>query len=268
MAGFIRGIGDSAGEVVTAAVNTMGKFARTIAKEAVNLADEGAQAIINFLHGVAKVIREREPEIIAAGFDIGKAIVEGAVQGLKDIDLTKVLKGLFKDSLDGVKGLLGIHSPSRVFAEIGKNMMLGTAQGIDNNASAVNDSLDKSTSSMIDQFGKSLSVVPDLLDGIVDLDPTITPVLDLSQVTQQAKQLSDLTAVAPIDTSSAFSQATAIDAAQQTSLQEDAAASASQQPVVFEQNNYSPEALSETEIYRQTKNQLSQAKDFLDKKSA
>jgi len=32
---------------------------------------------------------------------------------------------------------------------------------------------------------------------------------------------------------------------------------------VFEQNNYSPESLSEIEIYRQTKNQLSQLKSAL-----
>ena len=31
----------------------------------------------------------------------------------------------------------------------------------------------------------------------------------------------------------------------------------------FEQNNYSPEALSDLEIYRQTRNQLSQVKDAL-----
>ena len=33
--------------------------------------------------------------------------------------------------------------------------------------------------------------------------------------------------------------------------------------VKFEQNNYSPEALTEIEIYRQTKNQLSQLKSAL-----
>lgn len=43
------------------------------------------------------------------------------------------VKGFFGGIVDGVKGLLGIHSPSTVFADIGKFSMKGLAQGIDKN---------------------------------------------------------------------------------------------------------------------------------------
>jgi len=36
-------------------------------------------------------------------------------------------------------------------------------------------------------------------------------------------------------------------------------------PIQFTQNNYSPESLSSIEIYRQTKNQLSQARPVITK---
>ncbi len=37
--------------------------------------------------------------------------------------------GFVNNIIDGVKGVLGIHSPSRVFAGIGENMALGLGEG-------------------------------------------------------------------------------------------------------------------------------------------
>ena len=45
--------------------------------------------------------------------------------------LTGMVKGFFDGIVDGVKGVLGIHSPSRVFAGIGENMALGLGEGWD-----------------------------------------------------------------------------------------------------------------------------------------
>ena len=39
------------------------------------------------------------------------------------------VKGFFSGIVDGVKGILGIHSPSKVFAGIGENMALGLGEG-------------------------------------------------------------------------------------------------------------------------------------------
>jgi phage-related protein len=37
--------------------------------------------------------------------------------------------GFVSGIIDGVKGALGMHSPSKVFADIGKNMALGLGEG-------------------------------------------------------------------------------------------------------------------------------------------
>ena len=62
---------------------------------------------------------------------LGKEIVDGVLGGLKKA--WSSLKKWFTDAWDnlvgGVKDLLGIHSPSRVFAGIGKNMALGVGEG-------------------------------------------------------------------------------------------------------------------------------------------
>ena len=69
--------------------------------------------------------------------------------------------------------------------------------------------------------------------------------------------------VAPITAAGSYGQASTISAEQARVLAEQAVVASGGAAVKFEQNNYSPEALTEVEIYRQTKNQLSQLKSAL-----
>lgn len=91
------------------------------------------------------------PKIIDSFLDadwkgVGKDIVDGVLGGLKRA--WKNLKKWFIDSwnnlVGGVKDLLGIHSPSRVFAGIGKNMALGVGEGWDDTFGDVEDDINGS----------------------------------------------------------------------------------------------------------------------------
>ena len=65
--------------------------------------------------------------------EIGKNIVNGIWQGIKSMAswFTNKVKSFFSGIVDSVKSVLGIHSPSRVFAGIGENMALGLSDGWD-----------------------------------------------------------------------------------------------------------------------------------------
>lgn len=67
------------------------------------------------------------PDII----EVGKDIVRGVWEGIKSMAswIGERVSDFFGGIVDGVKGMLGIHSPSRVFAGIGENMALGLGQG-------------------------------------------------------------------------------------------------------------------------------------------
>ena len=69
-----------------------------------------------------------------AAIEIGIALVKGIWEGIKRMGdwLTGMVKGFFDGIVDGVKGVLGINSPSHVFAGIGENMALGLGEGWDN----------------------------------------------------------------------------------------------------------------------------------------
>jgi hypothetical protein len=91
----------------------------------------------------------------------------------------------------------------------------------------------------------------------MDISPTITPVLDLSQTRSGLSQLSTL-----MSRDQALSAYSDISNARDARI---AAANQAQAVTVnnnynMEQNNYSPKALSNIDIYRQTKNQMSALK--------
>lgn len=76
---------------------------------------------------------------------IGKNIVGGIWEGIKSA--WSAFTGWIMDGVDfivgGVQGALGIHSPSRVFADIGKNMALGLGEGWNKEIGSIQKSITK-----------------------------------------------------------------------------------------------------------------------------
>ena len=60
----------------------MSKLISALGSGTAQLAQKGADAMISFLNSVANTIRSREPALIAAGANIGAAIVQGMINGL------------------------------------------------------------------------------------------------------------------------------------------------------------------------------------------
>lgn len=72
-------------------------------------------------------------------YEVGADIVTGIWNGINDKAtwFGEQVKQFFKNIIDGVKDLLGIASPSRVFAGIGENMALGLGAGFDDQITGV-----------------------------------------------------------------------------------------------------------------------------------
>ncbi len=105
----------------------------------------GIELTVQLAFGLIQAIPQlvvRLPEIIAAivtglgkavgsVFEIGKNIVSGLWDGIKSMGswISDNISGFFSGIVDSAKNLLGIHSPSTVFAGIGTNMGLGIGVG-------------------------------------------------------------------------------------------------------------------------------------------
>lgn len=69
-------------------------------------------------------------------WDTGRAIIQGLIGGIRSMagEAANAAKGVANDAIQGAKNVLGIHSPSKVFHEIGQNVSKGMALGIDKSA--------------------------------------------------------------------------------------------------------------------------------------
>ena len=123
-------------KLIEAYVNNAPKMIEASLKIIVALAEGLIKSIPQLIKAIPQIVTA-----IVNGFksymsqikDIGKNIVNGVWEGIKSMAswITSKVKGFFSGIVDSVKGVLGIHSPSRVFAGIGENMALGLSDGWD-----------------------------------------------------------------------------------------------------------------------------------------
>jgi phage-related protein len=86
--------------------------------------------------------------------DVGTNLVNGIQSGITSAWtwLSSTVSSLASGLVSGVKSLLGIHSPSKVFAEIGKYIDLGLTEGIEKHERAVLESVSGMAQDVTDQF--------------------------------------------------------------------------------------------------------------------
>lgn len=258
---LISGIGANAGRLVTAGVDAVLKFIQGLGQNAVRLARGAAQVILDFLRGLRQAVEDYSPQITEEAIGIGWALIEGVVEGVmnKAGDVYSALEDIAREALSKLKKPWELLSPSHVTREMGQNLILGLVLGIQDSSDQFVGAIEDTGNKAVNTMQQTLRNVSGMVADELDTSPTITPVLDLTEVRGQAQELSKLTDISPIASTRA---ASAISAAQRASEAEQIAASGGA-IVQFEQNNYSPRALSDVDIYRQTRNSLSQIKSAL-----
>jgi tape measure domain-containing protein len=127
-------------------------------------------------------------------YDIGKAVIDGFINGLKNkigsaIDKIKDFAGSI---LDAAKGVLGINSPSKAFEEIGKFSSEGFANGLKKYAWMSERQSELTGKNAIEAIKRSIQGMNDVVSNEIDNEPTIKPVVDLSDVISKSKQISGM----------------------------------------------------------------------------
>ena len=124
--------------------------------------------------------------------DIGKQIVDGLWKGLTSgwTALTKKVGDLVQQLPDIAKRVLGIHSPSKVFSEIGLNICRGLAAGLENGTPETEEAAKQVIASVTD-------TATQITDGVTSLVETTTDIL--ADGTEQQKQVITSTGTEIID---------------------------------------------------------------------
>lgn len=105
---------------------------------------EIVKAVPDIIAGIVKAFGDLAWKIV----EIGGDLIKGIWQGIKDAGawLWDKITGFFDGIVDGIKDFLGIHSPSRVFADMGKNMALGIGEGWDNQYDSIKKDIESGMS--------------------------------------------------------------------------------------------------------------------------
>ncbi len=147
------------------------------AKEIINIIKTGIdQYLPGLLAKGSELISKLKSKIsekVKEFTQIGKNIIEGIKKGISDAweSLQKWFGEKISGLVSGVKDLLGIESPSKVFAnEVGKMIPLGIAQGMEDEMGVVDDTIKAMTTGMVD-MGVSASVSQQVMMGTSQADP-------------------------------------------------------------------------------------------------
>lgn len=115
----------------------------SIGKSAINSLGNAIAGLGGWIAGKARSIGSKAISGVKSGISnlasIGKQIVHGLWNGASGMVSWAVgkFKGLGKKIISGIKSVLGIHSPSREFAEVGRYSVLGLVKGLEDNSRLV-----------------------------------------------------------------------------------------------------------------------------------
>ena len=98
--------------------------------------------LINNITSSFKQIPEKIKQTLSGMSEIGRNLVQGIWNGISNATqwVLNKIKGFGHSIVNGIKSIFGIHSPSTVFRDIiGKNLALGLAEGLEDNAKVAVD---------------------------------------------------------------------------------------------------------------------------------
>lgn len=161
-------------------------------------ASNATSAATQFASNLIAGLKSIPDKVISIGSNIIKGLVEGVTGAAGK--LVEAVKGAVGKAIEGAKNLLGIHSPSRVFREIGQYTMQGAALGVDDDADLLSKSTDNAMRDMISTArdiavpgvgnvaGGESAVISWLAENLPAIIAEFTPVMGESEFGRKARK--------------------------------------------------------------------------------
>ena len=164
MAGFVSGISSAKGRVNSAVASTVSGAASKLRGYYSSFHSAGAYLAAGFANGISS----------------------------KSYMAAAKAKAMAQAAETAARNALKINSPSKVFIKIGMGVPEGFAKGIDQFGYYVKDSIGVMASDALTNTKKAIARVADVVNSDIDAQPTIRPVLDLSDVESGAETLNSM----------------------------------------------------------------------------
>lgn len=258
---FLNEISKNIGKIVKVVADLIVKFLQALSANQQRVLTAGAKFIIKFINGLASTIRDNQDAMNTAGKNLANAIINGMTGGLWDRvrDVASAAASVAKRALDAAKSALGINSPSKEFFKVGNWSVEGMVLGFDKNGDKVVSAATDVAENSLSAVKKTLIRMSDILPAI-DANPTITPVLDLARLTQDASKIGSLLGQKPLSANVSLNQASNISDNEINRSDIDPGAGGD---IIYQYNQEinSPTPLSTYDIYRESKGLLSRKQE-------
>lgn len=187
-------------------------------------------------------------------YDAGSYLVDGFAKGISENTYKAEAKAraMAAAAARAAEEELDEHSPSKVGYRIGDFFGVAFVNAIGDYTEKAYKAGSGMAKAARTGLSNAISKVKDFIDSDIDTQPTIRPVLDLSNVEAGTSRLN-----AMFSRTQALSISTGMNRQETADVQNGENSPNAGNTFTFTQNNYSPKALSRVEIYRQTKNQFS-----------
>lgn len=279
---FLRGIRNNLSQIISVSADILVKLVKGLGDNAWRIIKAALEALLKFLDGIERGIRKYSDKFVAAGKGIADALIDaitnaiadgyGAVRDALISMVARAAVGIAAGIINDITGQIQSEAGSVTLPSSLQPSTPPSTQGPvdrpivnDLDSKSVPQRAEKSASNVLDVFKKTLGNLSDVVSSNLETSPSITPVLDLTQVQKDASQIGAMLGSTPLSTDVSYQQASSI-SSEQMALAEQAASVSGGEGVTeikFEQHNNSPKALSPVEIFRNTKSQLSLAKEAL-----
>lgn len=179
------------------------KLASTLVEFAENAIERFVSAIKDASPKAAKAFKDMirscvdsvsDESAVASFYSAGQNLSMGFANGISNqsgVVMSRV-QSLANAASSALKNALKIHSPSKVFYELGSYTSEGFINALYDNETTSYDSAYDLANNATKGFTNAISKISRIIDSGLDLQPTIRPVLDLSEVTSGAKDINNL----------------------------------------------------------------------------
>lgn len=212
---------------------------------------------VQIVSGCLTAIRNKYTDF----YNAGKYLVEGFADGITaNTYLAEArARAMAAAAARAAERELDEHSPSKVGYRIGDFFGLAFVNAISDYADKSYKAGTNMAAAAKNGLSNAISKIREFVDGEMEVQPTIRPVLDLSEVRSGAGRLTAI-----LSRSQAMKISSSMNRETTGEIQNGDGTPSVGNSYSFVQNNYSPKALSRIDIYRQTKNQFSALKGLVE----
>ena len=193
--GIVEGLTDAIPDILDAIVDMIPELVDQIIKLVPKLIEAGFElfvgivsglldatpkiidAVIGMIPKITGALIDNIPKLIDAGFELVKGVATGIITNAPRI-IGDAMSSLGNGLINSFKDVLGIQSPSKVFMDLGEEVVNGLDQGIQDQAGAVETTSRELAKTVSDIFDKTLADVAGTTQEIIKQGQSVRATFD------------------------------------------------------------------------------------------